>query len=50
MILVDYATAEDCKNPDAWELCLKCGECGRVFIFGIMCEEEDKWEQKQTGN
>ena len=37
MIFFDYEISEECKNPDAWYICHKCGECGRVFgADGIM--------------
>ena len=37
---VDYVTAKTCKNSDAvYELCLKCGRCGREFDDnGIMID------------
>jgi len=35
-MILDYTISEECNNPDAWEICLKCGKCGRVFTYGIM--------------
>lgn len=39
MIFVDYGVSEECENPDAFYICLKCGKCGRVFEDGIMVDE-----------
>ncbi len=38
-IMVDYVLAKECKNPDAWYMCHKCGECGRKFEDGIMVDD-----------
>lgn len=31
MIIIDYVLAKECKNKEAYYICYKCGECGRVF-------------------
>ena len=38
-IMVDYALAKECKNPDALYMCHKCGECGRKFEDGFMVDD-----------
>lgn len=38
-LFVDYIRSKECKNKDAWYICLKCGECGRKFDEdGIMID------------
>ena len=39
IVIVDYVLAEECKNPDAWYMCHKCGKCGRKFEYGIMVDD-----------
>lgn len=38
LIIADYILAKECKNPDAWYTCHKCGACGRVFEDGFMVD------------
>lgn len=38
-MIIDYSVANECINTDAWYICYKCGECGRVFIDGIMLDD-----------
>ena len=38
-IFVDYIPAKECRNEDAWYICHKCGECGRVFEDGYLIDE-----------
>lgn len=38
-IMVDYVLAKECKNPDAWFMCHKCGKCGRKFEDGFMVDD-----------
>jgi hypothetical protein len=38
-IMVDYVLAKECKNPDAWYVCHKCGKCGRKFEDGFMVDD-----------
>lgn len=46
-ILVDYAPAEECKNPDVWYTCYKCGLCGRKFDEdGIMVDDGGTHERE----
>ena len=35
----EYVVSKECDNIDAWYVCLKCGECGRVFQDGIMIDD-----------
>ena len=40
MIIIDYVVAKECKNKEAYDICYKCGECGRVFSEeGIMIDD-----------
>ncbi len=45
-IMVDYVLAKECKNPDAWYMCHKCGECGRKFEDGLMVDDGGTHEQE----
>lgn len=38
-VYVDYSTAVECQNPEAWFTCYKCGKCGRRFENGIMVDD-----------
>ncbi len=38
-VYVDYSTAVECQNPEAWFTCYQCGECGRKFENGIMVDD-----------
>lgn len=39
MMILDYILAKECKNPEVWYTCLKCGKCGRVFNeYGFMID------------
>lgn len=38
-LIVDYVPAKECKNPDVWCTCNKCGKCGRKFEDGIMVDD-----------
>ena len=41
-LLVDYMICKECKNPDTYGvICVKCGECGRTFVDGILTNEDD---------
>lgn len=39
ILLADYYTAVECKNPDVYCTCLKCGKCGRKFDRGFMVDD-----------
>lgn len=39
ILLVDYYAAAECKNPDMYCTCLKCGKCGRKFDCGFMVDD-----------
>ena len=40
MMIIDYIPAKECKNPDVWYTCHKCGKCGRVFNeYGFMVDD-----------
>ena len=50
-IMVDYVLAKECKNPDAWYMCHKCGKCGRKFEDGLMVDDggthpQEDWEDE----
>lgn len=46
-MIVDYIPAKECKNKETWYVCLKCGECGRVFNeYGVMID--DGWTHPET--
>lgn len=36
---VDYVTAKECKNTNAYCICIKCERCGRKFDQGIMVDD-----------
>ena len=37
IILYDYEISNDCCNEDSFgEVCLKCGQCGRKFVNGML--------------
>ena len=38
-MIIDYEVAVECKNKNAWFICLKCGKCGRVFENGFMIDD-----------
>ena len=38
-MIVDYIPAKECKNKEAWFICLKCGKCGRKFEHGFMVDD-----------
>ena len=38
-MIVDYITAKECVNTDAWYTCIKCGKCGRKFECGFMVDD-----------
>lgn len=38
-IIVDYARAKECKNPETLYMCHKCGKCGRKFKDGFMVDD-----------
>lgn len=40
-LLVDYMICKECRNPDTYGTCLKCGECGRTFVDGILTNGGD---------
>lgn len=44
---VDYSPAEECKNPNVWYMCQKCGLCGRVFEDGIMINDGGTHEREE---
>lgn len=34
-VVREYLASGNCKNPDSHgTVCLKCGICGRIFLFG----------------
>ena len=35
----DYMVCEECESEEAFELCIKCGKCGRKFEDGIMIDD-----------
>lgn len=35
MIFAEYGICAECNNPYAIEICLHCGQCGRIFEDGI---------------
>ena len=37
-MIVDYGICEECSNYDAFYICHKCGECGRVFDGGFLVD------------
>ena len=39
MMIIDYILAKECKNIEAWFICVKCGQCGRKFEDGIMVDD-----------
>ncbi len=39
MIFADYDPATECKNPNVYCICLKCGMCGRKFDCGFMVDD-----------
>ena len=41
MLFIDYGVCEECNNPDTYGMiCVKCGECGRIFNDnGFMIED-----------
>ena len=38
-MILDYEKAQECKNPEAWFTCHKCGKCGRIFEDGVMVDD-----------
>lgn len=46
-IIIDYAPAKECKNPEVWYACWKCGECGRKFECGYMVDEGGTHPQEE---
>ena len=48
MLYIDYVVSDDCTNEDSFfEVCVKCGRCGRKFDEdGVLIEEDEKNEDK----
>ncbi len=38
-LIIDYIHADQCKNPDVWFTCYKCGKCGRKFEDGFLVDD-----------
>lgn len=50
ILFVDYAIAVECNNEEAWNLCYKCGKCGRKFDDdGIMTDDGGTHERSEDG-
>ena len=47
IVFADYGIAEECRNSEAWFLCLKCGRCGRRFEKGIMIDNGGTHERRE---
>lgn len=47
-MIIDYESAENCRNPEVYYICHKCGACGRKFEDGILIEEGE--ENDQSGS
>lgn len=41
-MIIDYESAENCRNPEVYYICHKCGACGRKFEDGILIEEGEE--------
>lgn len=39
MMIAEYDKAIECENPNALYICLKCGNCGRVFDCGYLTDD-----------
>ena len=48
-MMVDYITAKECKNGEAWYTCYKCGKCGRKFEDGIMVDDGGTTIEEEGG-
>ena len=48
MIFIDYGICEECNNPDTYGMiCVKCGECGRIFnADGFMIDDGGTHEEE----
>ena len=49
LLFIDYGVCEECSNPDTYGvICVKCGECGRIFNDnGFMIDDGGTHEKEE---